>query len=271
MTRSMFTPISAAASASCAVARIARPVRVRRMNASSATTISNAVADDDQVAVEDAQTVRSRTRPAREASAGSSPASTPRHTCTRVRQEERHPDRADQVREPRRTAPPQRTVRDPFDRRPRAGRTRASPGSARATRYIAPCRLPDAAPSGTIASRTRNPVEHAAHEHLGVREVDQLQDAVDERVADRDRARTYRPSTGRRRGGTAGHVVTQSIMRRRNEKGGHVWPPFAASRASLDYSLELVHAPGERVLAVLDDVHVRHETLTGRPRACRSS
>src|SRR5919108_409960 len=79
--RSMFTPMRAAASGSCAVARSARPVRVRRTNISSAITMTAA----DTTMMRSRLKIRTspicRTACARSVR-GYASGFTPRHTCT---------------------------------------------------------------------------------------------------------------------------------------------------------------------------------------------
>ena len=100
-----------------------------------------------------------------------------------VLEDERHPDRRDQRRQSRRVT--ERPVRDPFDPcvERRAERHRAEQGHEQRRDHHRP-RVHVTEPEPADRDREGHP--RAEHEHVAVREVDQLEDPVDERVAERD-------------------------------------------------------------------------------------
>ena len=182
-TRSTLMPISDATRSSNDTARIARPelacgrpgtaarrrarARARARSMSTSRKWTPAIVASDAIGDERRHVLRVR-------------AERPRQRAG-VLEQQRHADRGDQHVEPRRLA--QRAVREPLDRHAERGaqRHRERSGSTRQSRSPA---------SALRASRTSRAIVNddprAEREHVGVREVDEAQDAVDERVAERD-------------------------------------------------------------------------------------
>ena len=178
---STLMPISRAASGSCAVARIALPRREREMKRviTSSSGIVTPIASTSPFSIVTPKIVTSVCCALMRSTMPSCDAAQPQEPD--VLQDERHAHGGDQRRELRRAA--QRSVGDPLDQRvenPRADHRhdQRRPGGRRTARTVEALVQPE-------RPDERGGDERADHEHLAVGEVDQLDDAVDERVTDR--------------------------------------------------------------------------------------
>ena len=185
ITRSTSMPIIEAASRSCEVARIALPMRV--LVTSSHSTIISANA-------ERTITIRSsgtRTLPMLKPLKKSAPLGEregvvvallgAEHHLHRVREEERDAERADQRRDPRGVA--ERPIGEALDHD--AEHRAAGHGRKRDQHQQQPGRHHRIRRAPQQLERAEAD-ERADHEHIAVGEVEELQDPVDERVAERD-------------------------------------------------------------------------------------
>ena len=175
-------PIIAAASMSCDVARIAFPCFVERTSHVSASRDRDRQQQHRRTCPTGSARRRSRTRP------GSGSASVDRALDAvpdkpDVLEDERHPDGGDQRRQARRTSQP--AVGD-------RARSPVFSTDANTTATRSATAIPSTIGTGARAGAEPEPADdHAARdepaerEHVAVREVDQLEDAVDERVAER--------------------------------------------------------------------------------------
>ena len=186
ITRSMSIPIIAAASRSNEVARIALPVRVLLTRNQSTIISANAetmmmIADERDLDVADREALQEERVPGsvEQVVVAVLRAEQQLH---RVREEERDAERADQRGDPRRVA--QRPVGEALDHdaEHRAACHRGERDDERAAAQIGTTGSVEPPSSWSIPK----PMNEPDHDDVAVGEVEELEDAVDERVAERD-------------------------------------------------------------------------------------